>query len=68
MTLSIYKKEALAIFEALKKWRHYLLGNLLTIRIDKKSLKYLSSQHLLEGIQQKLMLKLLEFDYVIEYK
>jgi hypothetical protein len=68
MSLSIYEKEALAILEALKKWRHYLLGNLLTIRTDQKSLKYLSSQRLLEGIQHKLMLKLLEFDYVIEYK
>jgi hypothetical protein len=50
MTLSIYEKEALAILEALKKWRHYLLGNQLTIRTDQKSLKYLSSQRLLEGI------------------
>jgi hypothetical protein len=68
MTLSIYEKEALAILEALKKWRHYLLGNQLTIRTDQQSLKYLSSQRLLEGIQHKLMLKLLEFDYIIEYK
>jgi hypothetical protein len=68
MTLSIYEKEALAILEALKKWRHYLLGNQLTIRTDQNSLKYLSSQRLLEGIQHKLMLKLLEFDYIIEYK
>ena len=67
-SLSIYEKEALAILEALKKWRHYLLGNKLTIRTDQKSLKYLSSQRLLEGIQHKLMLKLLEFDYSIEYK
>jgi hypothetical protein len=28
----------------------------------------LGSQRLLEGIQHKLMLKLLEFDYSIEYK
>jgi hypothetical protein len=68
ISLSIYEKEDLAILEALKKWRHYLLGNLLTIRTDQKSLKYLSSQRLLEGIQHKFMLKLLEFDYVIEYK
>jgi hypothetical protein len=62
MSLSIYKKEALAILEALKKWRHYLLGNHLTIRTAQKRLKYLLSQRLLEGIQHKLMLKLLEFD------
>jgi hypothetical protein len=65
---SIYEKEAMAILEALKKWRHYFLGNKLIIKTDQSSLKYLASQKLLEGIQHKLMLKLLEFDYVIEYK
>jgi hypothetical protein len=50
------------------KWRHYLLGHGLTIRADQKSLKYLTSQRLLEGIQHKLMMKLLEFDYSIENK
>jgi hypothetical protein len=28
---SIYEKEAMAILEALKKWRHYILGNKLII-------------------------------------
>jgi hypothetical protein len=65
---SIYEKEGMAILEALKKWRHYLLGNKLIIKTDQRSLKYLSSQRLLEGIQHKLMLKLLEYDYSIEYK
>lgn len=32
------------------------------------SVKYMAEQRLTEGIQQKLMLKLLEFDYSIEYK
>jgi hypothetical protein len=31
-------------------------------------LKYVGSQRLIEGVQHKLMLKLLEFDYQIEYK
>jgi hypothetical protein len=63
MTKSVYEKEAMAILEALKKWRHYFLGNQLIIRTDQSSLKYLASQRLLEGIQHKLMLKLLEFDF-----
>jgi hypothetical protein len=67
-TLSIYEKKALAIQESLRKWRHYLLGNQLIIKTGQRSLKYLSSQRLLEGIQHKIMLKLLEFDYSIEYK
>ena len=58
----------MAILHALKKWRHYFLGNKVIIRRDQQILKYLGSQILLEGIQHKLMLKLLEFDYLIEYK
>jgi hypothetical protein len=65
--LSIYEKEALAILQALKNGDIQIFGNKLLIRTDLQSLKYLSSQRLLEGIQHKLMLKLLEFDYKIEY-
>jgi hypothetical protein len=49
-TKSIYEKEAMAILLALKKWRHYFLGNKLIIKTDQSSLKYLASQKLLEGI------------------
>ena len=65
---SVYEKEAMAILQALKKWRHYFLGNKVIIKSYQQSLKYLGGQRLLEGIQHKLMLKLLEFDYTIEYK
>jgi hypothetical protein len=65
---SIYEKEAMAILEALEKWRHYFLGNKLIIKTDQKILQCLGSQRLLEGIQHKLMLKLLEFDFSIKYK
>ncbi|XP_015688048.1 uncharacterized protein LOC107303452 [Oryza brachyantha] len=65
---SIYEKESIAILEALKHWRHYILGNQLIIRTDQQSLKYMMSQRLTEGIQHKLLLKLLEYDYTIEYK
>jgi hypothetical protein len=64
----VYDKEAIAILEALKKWRHYFLGNELVIKTDHQSLKFLMNQRLSEGIQHKLMLKLLEFNYRIEYK
>jgi hypothetical protein len=36
--------ELLAIVHALKVWRHYLLGNLVHIYTDHKSLKYLFTQ------------------------
>lgn len=65
---STYEKEAIAILESLKKWRHYLLGGQVIIKTDQQSLKYMTTQRLTEGIQHKLLLKLLEFDYQIEYK
>jgi hypothetical protein len=40
---SIYEKEALAILQALKKWRHYFLGNKVLIKTDQRSLQYLGS-------------------------
>ncbi|KAM3257943.1 hypothetical protein ACQJBY_049956 [Aegilops geniculata] len=66
--LSTYEKEALAIIEALKRWRHYFLGNKLIIKTDQQSLKFITDQKLTEGIQHKLMMKLLEFDFTIQYK
>lgn len=66
--LSTYEKEALAIIEALKKWRHYLVGHQLIIKTDHQSLKFMTDQKVTGKIQQKLMLKLLEFDFQIEYK
>jgi hypothetical protein len=67
-TMSAYEKEALAIIEALKRWRHYFLGSRLIIKTDQQSLKYITEQRVTEGIQHKLMLKLLEYDFTIEYK
>lgn len=65
---SIYEKEAMAILEALKKWRHYVLGSKLVTKTDQQSLKHMMKQRLVEGIQHKLLLKLMEYDYTIEYK
>jgi hypothetical protein len=58
----------LTILLALKKWRHYLSGGPLIIKIDQQSLKYMISHRLTDGIQHKLLLKLLEYDYTLEYK
>ena len=40
--LSTYEKEALAILEALKRWRHYLLGKEVVIKTDQQSLKFIT--------------------------
>jgi hypothetical protein len=44
------------------------MGSHLIIKIDQQILKYMMSQRLTEGIQHKLLMKLLEIDYSIEYK
>ena len=58
----------MAILEALKKWRHYVWGNKLITKTDQQALKNMATQRLTEGVQHKLLLKLLEYDYTIEYK
>lgn len=65
---SIYDKEAMAILEALKKWKHYFASSSLIIRTDQQSLKYIHDQKQVEGIQHKLLIKLLGYNYTIEYK
>lgn len=66
--MSTYDKEALAILKALKRWKHYFANNTLIIKTDQQSLKYIHEQRLTEGIQHKLLIKLLGFDYKIEYR
>jgi hypothetical protein len=56
--------ELLAIIHALKVWRHYLLGNLLHVYTNHKSLKYLFTQPDLNTRQQR-WLELIK-DYELE--
>jgi hypothetical protein len=44
------------------------LGGTLVIKTGQQSLKHMMTQHITEGIQHKLLMKLLEFQYTIEYK
>jgi hypothetical protein len=66
--MSTYDKEAMAIIEALKKWKHYLVEAELILQTDKQSLKYMGEQRLVQGIQHKLLTKLMGYNYRIEYK
>jgi hypothetical protein len=56
--------ELLAVVHALKVWRHYLLGNLVHIYTDHKSLKYLFAQPDL-NMRQRRWLELIK-DYELE--
>ena len=42
----IYEKEMLAILHAIKKWRSYLMGRHLKVKMDHDSLKYFLEQRL----------------------
>lgn len=64
-TMSTYDKEALAIIEALKHLKHYFAASSLIIRTDQQSLKYIQDQKLTEGIQHKLLVTLLGYNFKI---
>lgn len=65
---STYEKEMLAILEAVRNWRPYLLGRKFRIITDHKSLRCLLEQRITTPEQQKWISKLLGFDYEIAYK
>ena len=65
---STYAKEMLAIVQAIRTWRPYLLGQKFYIQTDQRSLKYLMEQCKVTSEQQKWVSKLLGYDYDITYK
>nr|GEV97757.1 reverse transcriptase [Tanacetum cinerariifolium] len=67
-TLSTYKKELLAVIQALSKWRRYLLDRPFKIKTYHFSLKYLLEQRITTPSQMKWLPKLMRFDYEILYK
>jgi len=62
------KKNFLTLLEAVRKWKHYLYGAKFVIRTNQMSLKHLLEQRINHTMQHKRLCKLLELDYVIEYK
>lgn len=65
---STYAKEMLAILQAIRTWRPYLLGRKFYIQTDQRSLKYMVEQRVITPEQQKWVSKLLGYDYEIIYK
>ncbi|XP_026444472.1 uncharacterized protein LOC113344718 [Papaver somniferum] len=67
-TLSTYEKELLAIVQAVTRWKQYLQGSQFIIKTDHQSIQYFLEQKIFTMLQQKWLIKLLGFDYVIHYK
>lgn len=65
---SAYDRELLALVLALQKWKHYLLGRHFFVKTDHYSLKFLLDQRITTAEQQRLLLKLLPFDFTITHK
>ena len=63
-----HERELLAVFHALRTWRHYLLGRKFIIVSDHHSLKYLQTQPQLSRRQARWLEFLAEFDFEIVHR
>jgi hypothetical protein len=59
--------ELLTVIHALKVWRHYLLGNLVHIYTNHKSLKYLFTQPDLNMRQRRWLKLIKDYDLEVHY-
>jgi hypothetical protein len=59
--------ELAAVFHALRKWRHYLMGKKLELRTDHNGLKYLFDQPTLNARQIRWLEFLCEYDFDIKH-
>ncbi|CAA0836889.1 Uncharacterized mitochondrial protein AtMg00860, partial [Striga hermonthica] len=66
--LSVYVKEMMAVVEAVRVWRSYLLGRHFRIVTDQQPLKHLLEQRIVTPEQQKFVSKLMGFNFEIVYR
>jgi hypothetical protein len=59
--------DLVAIVHALKKWRHYLMGNRFELRTDHNGMKYLFDQPTLNARKSRWLEFLCEYDFDIKH-
>ncbi|CAL9030351.1 unnamed protein product [Prunus brigantina] len=67
-SLSVYDKEMMAVVRAVEHWRPYLLGRKFKILTDHQTIRYFLEQRITTTTQEKWLLKLLGYNYEIEYE
>ncbi|KAD5508058.1 hypothetical protein E3N88_15761 [Mikania micrantha] len=65
---SAYDRELLALVLAVQKWNHYLMGRHFFIKTDHYTLKFLLEQRVTTVEQQRLLLKLMPYDFSIVHR
>ncbi|KAA0067391.1 transposon Tf2-1 polyprotein isoform X1 [Cucumis melo var. makuwa] len=65
---SVYERELMAVVLAVQHWHPYLLGTSFIVKTDKKSLKLLLEQRVIQPQYQKWVAKLLEYSFEVVYK
>jgi hypothetical protein len=66
-TTSMHDLELAVVVLALRTWRHYLLGNVVHILIDHKSLKYIFTQVNLNMCQRRWLVLIKDYDLKVHY-
>ena len=67
-SLSMYDKEMMSFVFAVQHWRPYLIGRHFKILTDHQTIKYFLEQWITSPTQEKWLLKLLGYDYEIDYR
>ena len=64
---STYDQELLAVRDAIEHWRYYLHGSHFTVQTDHSSLQHVLKQPKLSSRQMRLLERLQEYNFEIEY-
>lgn len=65
---SVYFKEMIAILEAIRIWRPYLMGKKFRIVTDQQPLEHMLEQKIITPEQQKFVAKLMGYEFEILYR